>query len=80
MNLALDIMKRNVKMRLRQAEHHEELLRKLDETVVDRSHRHIAKLCDMLFAAHAGEVEVVRESLQVSIVVDDIVPTVLVRV
>ena len=61
---ALDCMKRNVKTRLRQLNEEDPLLEKLDQQKQDRSHKHIAKLCDMFFAAAAGEVETVREALE----------------
>ena len=60
---SVDTMKRNIKMRLRAMNEEDPLLQKLDEQNQDRSHRHISKLCDMLFAAGSGEVNIVREAL-----------------
>ena len=51
---SLDVMKKNVKTRLRQLNEDDPLLEKLDQMQVDRKHKHISKLCDMLFAAQSG--------------------------
>ena len=62
---SLDTMKRNVKDKLRSLNDEDPLLLELDQLNEDRSHKHVAALCDMFFAAHAGEVESVREALEV---------------
>ena len=41
-------------IKLRQLDESNPLLEKLDQLAQDRSHKHIAKLCDMLFAAASG--------------------------
>ena len=61
---SLDVMKKNVKTRLRQLNEDDPLLEKLDQMQVDRKHKHISKLCDMLFAAQSGEVDIVREAIE----------------